>query len=378
MKKELTVWEAACIITGYGIGGGVMSMPYLAARNGVFVGLLILVVAYLASLLMHMMVADLSLRADSGQIVSVFEKFLFKGKMKKFLTTFFFILITVVLLTTLATYIAGAGEIIEEYLPISKVLGRFLFYIIAASVVLFGLKAVGVSEKIAVVLIFALIGVFAIASFGNIRNQLPTAPGTWKETLAYYGMAMFAFTAFFSVPQAVEGLGGDEKKIKKALALGFLNVFIMIFVITLCALLASEQVTPLAMLGWSAGIGVWAQIVGAVFTLLAMVTTYWSISLALSDIIREQLKIDQRVCWLLATLPTLIMSFVGQGGFMEFMRLAAGLTAILIAFLVVPTARGADKLGPTRLMGKLNTVPVQIIVVAAYILMALGNLITIE
>lgn len=36
-KKQLTVAESACIITGYGIGGGVMAMPYLAQKNGVVV-----------------------------------------------------------------------------------------------------------------------------------------------------------------------------------------------------------------------------------------------------------------------------------------------------------------------------------------------------
>lgn len=34
-NKQLTVWESACIVTGYGIGGGVLAMPWLSARNGV-------------------------------------------------------------------------------------------------------------------------------------------------------------------------------------------------------------------------------------------------------------------------------------------------------------------------------------------------------
>ena len=40
-KKQLTTWEAACIITGYGIGAGVLSMPYMAARNGLILSTLI-------------------------------------------------------------------------------------------------------------------------------------------------------------------------------------------------------------------------------------------------------------------------------------------------------------------------------------------------
>ena len=377
MKSKLTTWEAACIITGYGIGGGVMAMPYLAVRNGVMLSLFILVVAYLFSLLMHMMLADLSLRADSGQMTVIWKKFLFRGKFKKALTILFFVMITFVLLATLATYITGAGEIIVEHLNIHVFWGRLIFYAVAASVVLFGLKAVGISEKIAVALIFALVVVFAAGSFMNIKNPLPLAAGGAKEALAYFGMAMFSFFAVFSVPQAVEGLGGDVKKIYKALVIGFLNIFVIIFVITLCALISSAEITPLAMIGWSAGIGAWAQIVGSAFTLLAMLTTYWSISLALADIINEQTKLGRLVCWLLATLPTLILTFMVQGGFMEIVRLAGGLNAILIAILFIPTFLGANREGPTRLMGKFAALPVLIIVVLSYIIMIIGSVVQI-
>jgi len=377
MKTRLTVWEAACIVTGYGIGGGVMAMPYLTARNGVVLSAIILVASYLFSLLMHMMVADLSLRSGGGQVVAIYEKFLFTGKLKKPLTIAFFCMVALVMLTTLSTYISGAGEIISSYLNINILLGRLMFYIAAAIVVLFGLKAVGVSEKIAVFLIFALLAVFAAASFMNIRNPLPVKPGAWNEALAYFGMAMYSFVAFFSIPQSVEGLGGDIKRIRKAIIIGFINIFVMIFIITLCALLSSTEVTPLAMIGWSEGIGKWAQLVGSVFTLLAMITTYWSISLALADIIKAQTKIGTRISWLLATLPTLLLTLLGQGGFMEFMRIAGGLNAILIAVLIVPTFRGADKEGPTLLLGKFASLPAQILVVLSYILMAVGSVVKI-
>ena len=377
MKTKLSVWQASCIITGYGIGGGVMAMPYLAERNGVVVSLIILVVAYFASLLMHMMVADLSLRAGSGQITVVFEKFLFKGRFKNLLTIVFFAMIAVVLLTTLATYITGAGEILSAHFDIGPIWGRLIFYVAAASVVLFGLKAVGISETIAVIVIFALIGVFTIASLMNIRNPLPTASGAWNEALAFFGMAMFSFVAFFSIPQAVEGLGGDVKKIKKAVVIGFLNIFIMIFLITFCAMLASTEITPLAMLGWSEGIGVWAQILGSAFALLAMVTTYWSISLALADIIKVQTKLNRVVSWLLATFPTLLLTLILQGGFLEFVRLAGGVNAILIAVLLAPTFKGADRVEPTRLMGRFGALPILIFVAITYILMAIGSMVEI-
>lgn len=378
-QKQLTVWEAACIITGYGVGGGVMAMPYLTARNGLAVSLIILAVALLASFVLHSMIAEMTLKSGEGaQITGAFSRYLFTGRFKKGLTMAFFILMALVLFTNLAAYISGAAEILSELLGISLLWARLLFYAAAASVVLFGLKAVGVSEKLAVGLIFAIVGLLAVFSLFHIQNPLPWRPGAFSEGLAYFGMAMFAFLAFFSVPQAVQGLGGDAKKVRKAIFLGMFNNFVLILVITVCALLSSAEITQVAMIGWSRGIGSWAQIVGSVFTVLAMLTTYWSISLALADIVEEQLKLERRACWLIATLPSLLMTFLGMAGFMEFMRLAGGLIAILVAVMGVPAYRRSRQAPGGSMLGRWGGTGMQVAMVAAYVLMALGNLVTVE
>ena len=377
-NKQLTLVESACIITGYGIGGGVMAMPYLAQRNGCLMSLLILAAAFLAGFILHVMIAELAVKSGGGsQIIEVFSRYLFQGKYKKVLTLAFFVIMALVLFTNLAAYISGAAEIISELLGISLWLSRLLFYAAAASVVLFGLKAVGVSEKLAVGVIFLLVGLLACFSMLHIQNPLPVNAGSITEGLAYFGMGMFAFSAFFSVPQAVSGLGGDGKKVRKAVFLGLLNNFILITVITVCALLSSAQVTEVAMIGWSKGIGSWAEMVGSLFTILAMLTTYWSISLALADIVEEQLKLSRRLCWVIATLPSLALTFAGLGGFMEFMRLAGGLIAILIALLVVPAFRKASREPGDSLLGRWSGGWMQILIIIAYVLMAVGNVVKI-
>lgn len=374
-KKQLTTWEAACIITGYGVGGGVMAMPYLAAKNGAVIALIILLASFAASYVLHIMIAELSIKSgNSAQIIELFSKYHFQGKHKKLMTGTFFVVMALVLFTNLAAYISGAAEIICEILGLSMVLSRLLFYIIAASVVFFGLKVVGVSEKLAVGAIFAVIGVLAVFSLFNVRNTVPMAVGTINQGLAYFGMVMFAFSAFFSVPQAVKGLYGDVSKVKKAVFLGLLNNLILMVVICFCAIISSTEITELAMIGWSRGIGAWAEIAGSVFTILAMLTTYWSIFLALADIVDEQLHLDRRICWLIATVPSLVLTFLGLGGFMEFMRLAGGLIAIMIAIGVVPAYRKCRK-EPGEGLLKNGGSAMQMIIMLAYVLMAVGNVV---
>ena len=375
-KKQLTTWEAACIITGYGIGAGVLSMPYMAARNGLILSTLILILSLLASYVLHLMIAEIALKeGNGGQIISCLNRFLFRGKTKQVLTVIFFVLMAVILVTNLAAYISGAEEIIVGLLPIPSIAAKLLFYVVAASVVLFGLKAVGVSEKIAVTVIFALIAALAAASLLNIRNSLSLSAGSLNDALAYYGLAMFAMSAFFSVPQAVEGLDGDTKKIRKAVFLGLLNNFILILVISVCSLLSSTEITELAMVGWSAGIGLWAQLIGGLFTVLAMLTTYWSLSLALGGIVDDMLHTGTKISWLLATLPSLILVLFNVAGFLDLMRTAGGLIAIIIAVMVVPAYHNARRDVPENNLLRRSGLPLEIMIVIAYILMAVGSVV---
>ena len=375
-KKQLTTWEAACIITGYGIGAGVLSMPYMAARNGLILSTLILILSLLASYVLHLMIAEIALKeGNGGQIISCLNRFLFRGKTKQVLTVIFFVLMAVILVTNLAAYISGAEEIIVGLLPIPSIAAKLLFYAVAASVVLFGLKAVGVSEKIAVTVIFALIAALAVASLLNIRNPLSLSAGSLNDALAYYGLAMFAMSAFFSVPQAVEGLSGDTKKIRKAVFLGLLNNFILILVISVCSLLSSTEITELAMVGWSAGIGLWAQLIGGLFTVLAMLTTYWSLSLALGGIVDDMLHTGTKISWLLATLPSLILVLFNVAGFLDLMRTAGGLIAIIIAVMVVPAYHNARRDVPENNLLRRSGLPLEIMIVIAYILMAVGSVV---
>ena len=375
-NKQLTTWEAACIITGYGIGAGVLSMPYVANIVGFPASVAILVVAFIASYILHLMIAELAMKTeDGGQIISCLSRFLFRGRLKNVLSISFFVLMALILCTNLATYIAAAEEIIVGLIPMPALAAKLLFYLFAASVVFFGLKVVGISEKYAVSAIIALIAVLAAASVFAQHNPINLRTGTVNQILAYYGLAMFAMSAFFSVPQAVEGLGKDEKKIKKAVFLGLGVNFMLILVISFCALWASGSITEVAMVGWSEGIGLWAQLVGSVFTLLAMLTTYWSLSLALAGIIEEMTKLSSRLCWLIATLPSMILVLFNLGNFMDLLRTAGGLIAIVVAVMVVPAYRNARREVPGGVLKK-SGAWLEILIVIAYLLMAVGSVVT--
>jgi amino acid permease len=382
-KKKLTFFEAASIVTGFGVGGGIMAVPYLASLNGIVPFIVLILVAFFISLLIHLMIAEMTMwDSSSNQIVEYFGKYLFRGRGGALFTWIFFVLILLAFIANLSAYIAGGGEILRDLLHIPLWLGHTITYAIAAGIVFFGLKAIGISEKYSVIAIILLIAVLTIASLGLPYRALFFSGGGITRALALFGMIMFSFTALFSVPQAAEGLHWNKKLLPWAIIVGMAINLALVAVISLMAMGVSQEVTRVAITGWGRALGSWALILGSLFILLAMLTSYWSISFALAVILKERLAWGDRLSWLVATLPTFLVVITGLTDFLGFMRIAGGAIALLVAILAVPVLRGARKYGDVRdpewLMGFWGNTLFQIVVIIGFLIMAAGSIVTIE
>jgi amino acid permease len=363
-----------------------LALPYLVSLNGIGPSALVLAGAYALSLLLHLMIAELAAGDGSGrQIVELFREYLFTGKGGRALTWLFFGVMGVVFIANLAAYVSGGSEILAA-LGLAKPWGGIAFYAAAAAVAAFGLKVLGVAEKWAVgamAVLFALLVAASLVALAKAGFAVPAPTSALSPSaarlLALYGMAMFCFAAFFSVPQATLGLADRPTLIPRAVAAGLGVNFALILLVTTLSLLLSPEPTTIATVGWGRALGPMAELAGTGFVLLAMLTSYWSISFALSSMIRERLGLRNFLAWLFATVPTLALSLAGFGGFLEFMRTAGGAIAVLVAVLFVPAYRryrnrkGAPVILPPEISGR----GWDWLAVAAYLAMAAGSLVPI-
>ena len=377
--KKLTLIEASCIITGYGVGGGILAVPYLASLNGAVSVIAIILAAYIFSLLMHLMIAELCVGEGQGvQVVEIFRKYLFRGRFEQLWVWLFFTLLVLVFLISQAAYIVGAGEILVDLTGWPLWLCEIVFYLIAAGVVAFGLKVLGISEKYAVAALGVILLLLAAGSLGVPFKQISLLGPIGSTSLALFGMAMFCFSAPFAVPQAVEGLSWNKKLIPRAVLLGMGFNLVIIAVFVFFSLSVSPAVTRVAIIGWAGALGGWAKITGMIFMVLAILTTYWSASYALVVIIKERTGWTERLSWLAATLPTLLIAVARLGDFLDLMRDAAGGVALCVVIMLIPAFRGSRKFKAATgyegwNMGFWGGTTFQIVVVVTYLLTAVGS-----
>ncbi len=384
MKKK-TVFTAAAIVAGNGIGSGVMAIPYFVSKAGVTGGVIAFIAAYIISALLHLMIAQIMLTmGETSDILGAFNVYLFRGRFKNVFRIAFFIIMIVVLETNLAAYITGASAIMADFLPdVSEKLLGTIFFILAAVVVLLGLRAVAIGENVTVSIMATILVAALFFSFRNINPSVTIEPTGFDAAglmrlAATYSMIMFSFSAIFAVPQVIECLEHDTIKVRKSIFLGLFMNLALSTIITVCTIITSKEVTKVAIVGWADAVGGIIRILGSVFIILAMFTSYWSIGFATTEIISNQTKKTFGLSFILATVPALLLTFLLSNGFMEYMKLAGGAVAVIISLMVIPTYLISARGQKTSILTPIEASKASVIIVfAMYIVMAVGSLISV-
>ena len=375
-ESRLTFFEATSIIVGHGVGSGILAVPYIASRTSWASIILIIAVAYAINLLMHLMIAELSLNNGGKQFIKCFEVELFKGKMKKIFTAFAFAMLGLSVLLNVSGFIAGSAEVFNTWIGMNTRLAMLIYYLIAASVVFIGMKAVGICEKIAVSAMSLVIVILFVATLSSPLSKLPGTIVAGQNLLALYGGVSFSLSAVMSVPQAVKGLNGDVRKIRGSIIAGTgINVFLLILVTFMTLVGAGSAITQNgALVDLSAHLGGWVSVVGYLFTLLALSTSLWANTLNLRDIVHEQTKIGLRPSWVIASVPSLLLALLGLQSFVGFTRLA-GIIQVLtgVGIILAYNRSRKEKNLESPVCGAFGKVPFQILVVAGSLLATVGS-----
>ena len=379
-ESELTFVEASSIIVGHGVGAGILSVPYLAAHNSFTELLLILAFGYAVALILHLIIAELSLNNNGAQFIACFDAELFSGKIKKIFTWTAFILLGVSVIVNVSAFLTGAAAVFRSWFGLPDIIGKLLFYVIGAGVVFVGMKLVGICEKIAVVSMVAVVGILLAATLIGEKSALPSGWQGFNNALALYGMISFSLSAVMSTPQVVKGLNGDPKRVRGAIATGLGVNTALIFLITLMTLIgAGKDVTgDGALVDLARHLGGWVSIIGYLFTLLALATSFWANTLNLRDIVAEQTKWSKNISWLAASAPCLVLALLGLSSFVGFTRFASVIQVVTGIGIIVAYNKSRKRVGQSPLCGAFGTLPFQILVVVCNLLATIGAVLPVK
>lgn len=376
-EAKLTTFEAISMIVGNSIGTGIIAVPYLATKNSMLDVIWMVAIAYIVNVILHLIIAELSYNNGGVQLVKSFEGELFHGVMKKIFSWVVFVVYGLAIMTGVSGNINGGAQIFTNWFGIPLWSAQVIYYIIAGIVVFMGMKAVGIAQKYAVVLLMGIVVVMTVGTFLHPVNTLYTAPFHWNNLLALYSMVVFATSANQAVIQVVKGLDGNPGKIRSCIFIGFGLSSIFVLIVTMTVLLGTkgEITKELAYMQLGESIGSWAVVLAGIFSLFALLTTFWSNTLALRDVVHEQIGTGNRISWLIATIPCILFAVFGVNSFIILTRIMSGVVVLVSVMLVLTYGKSRRKAGASPICGVIGTVPFQVLMVISTIISAVGSLI---
>lgn len=379
-EARLTTFEAISMIVGNSIGTGIIAVPYLATRNSMLDVVWMVGLAYIINVILHLIIAELSYNNGGAQLVKSFEGELFHGTMKKVFSWFVFVVYGLAIMVGVSGNINGGAQIFVNWFDLPLPAAQVLYYLLAGSVVFMGMKAVGIAQKYAVALLMGIVAVMTIATLLRPLNVLYAAPFHLNNLLALYSMIVFATSANQAVIQVVKGLAGNAKKIRSTIFIGFGLSSLFVLVVTMSVLLGTKTDInkELAYMQLGESLGSWAVILAGIFSLFALLTTFWSNTLALRDVVHEQIGIGNRLSWLLATIPCVLFAVFGVSSFIVLTRVMSGVVVLVSIMLVLTYGKSRRKAGTSPICGMIGTVPFQVLMVLSTIVSAVGALLPLK
>jgi amino acid permease len=308
-------------------------------------GLVNLVVLGVAVLFIYLFLGEAVLRTRGNhQLTGYAEIYLGKtGKRLMFFAMVFGIY------GALIAYMVGEGEALGTIFGSSNyLLFSMIFFVIVSLIIYKGLRAIENSELILsslVVLIIVLISVYALPRI-NFENLAVFNP---RAIFIPYGVILFALAGSIAIPEMKEELTHNRKLLKKAIIIGAL-IPIILYIFFSFVIVGSNgtQTTEIATVGLAELLGQKMFILGNLFAVLAMATSFLTLGLALKEMYHYDFHINEKVSWLLTIVPPLILFFLLEKSFVGIIGITGGIAMGLEGILIVLIYRGAKKIGARK------------------------------
>lgn len=368
-QSKFNFFIATATLIGTIIGAGVLAIPYAIAKAGFLTGLLNLAVLSIASILIYLYTGEIILRTK--------QKYQLTGYARKYLGNVGSILMAFSMIFgiygALISYIIGVGSSFSELLGMQgisfmmpgfsiqfNVVFSILFFIFASSIVYLGIKMVGKSEIIMSSMIILLLSAATFIAMSRI-NAANLASFSLSKIFIPYGVILFALSGAVAVPEMKEQLGKNKKLLKKAIIIGVSIPIILYFLFSLAVVgYCGSATTEMATVCLGRHFGITAFLIGNIFAILAMATSFLTLGLGLKEMYNYDYKINKRFSWVLACIIPLIffiliLLFVKQEIFFKTIAISGGITMTLEGILIVLMHNIAKKSGDRTPEYKIKT-----------------------
>jgi tyrosine-specific transport protein len=370
--KDHPQLEAVSTLVGTVIGAGVLGLPYIIAKAGLLNGIILLLLLGATVTLMYLYYGEIILRTKKiHQLSGYAEKYL--GKWGKLVATISFL---ISIYGAMIAYLLGSGSALSSIFGGSSLVFTIIFLAAGAILVHKGIAAVEKSESYLMFIVLGLILFISALCIGKIQPANLT--GFKAETLFLpYGLILFALHGTNAIPEMREELIKDRRLLKKSIIIGMLipiAAYILFSVVVVGVVGANgfatlgddEKIATVALIPY---LGSHLAVIGNLFAVFAVTTSFLSVSLSLKDMFMYDFNLDERLAFVLTFLPPLIPVLLRLTSFIMILELMGIIVGGITAFLIVLMFWKSKRLGDREPEYTMNSNPLMGLIILFIVLL---------
>ncbi|OGE80663.1 MAG: hypothetical protein A2826_00420 [Candidatus Doudnabacteria bacterium RIFCSPHIGHO2_01_FULL_43_23] len=342
--KSLQFVEAVALLVGTVVGAGFLGIPFVVARVGLILGLLLIIGIGLLAMILFLVVTEITLRTKTKHQIPGYISQYLGPKWRKF--TF------IVLLSggygALLSYLVGEGQVLSAIFGGPPIIYSVLFFAVTAVFVFRGLKTIELVDLFLILFMALVVILIGLLSANSIQYQ-NLSHFNLAGILPAYGVILFSFLGVSAVPEMRAILTRKEKQLPKAV---FIAVFIpmIIYVLFTVAVVGVNGVdtSPVATIGLGQALGRNVEIVGNILAVITMTTAFLGMGLAMKETYHYDLKVNKNLAWGLTMSVPFILLLLGLTNFTTILSLVGSLFGGIMGVLIIVTWWKAKKLGDRK------------------------------
>jgi len=366
--KQMLVLQSSAVIIGTVIGAGILGLPFAFVQAGFWTGMIVLGLIGACILILSLFFGEVTLRTkELHQLTGYTEKYL--GTIFKNIQGF---LLLFGMYSALLAYTIGLGEIFSTVLSGSAFAWSIGAYLVLAFFVIRGLNIIKRAEFVIGILILGLL--FTLALIATPHMDFKALSGfDWRAFFVPYGAILFACSGIVAIPEAREVLHAKraEKSLKMAILIGN-SVPVIVYAIFSLIVVAvtGTETSEIATVGLSSAIGPVALIVGGLFSIMAMSSSFMTLGVAMKSIFQYDYHAPQVLAIILTLSLPLVLFLLGVRDFFSVVSVAGALSVGLTGLISVATfwrARHHGDRKPEYIIPDWLAVPASVVIVLVFI-----------
>jgi|AntRauTorckE6833_2_1112554.scaffolds.fasta_scaffold00512_10 amino acid permease len=352
IKKRLSLWQAVALIVSSTIGAGIIGLPYAIAKVGPLLGVLYILGFGLLMMYMNLLIGEIAIKTNQDlQLVGLVKKYL--GSWGKYL------MMGIMYLTifgVLTIYIIGAGNGLAALLPGTSFMWSLIFFGGGSIVVFTGMDTLKSVELFLMATIFIVVILLSLASVPALHAPHFTYIN-FAQMLVPYGVVLFSFHSSTSIPEAHVLVKNKNSDFKKAIIYSSIISIVIYSIFSLVVIgVTGVNTTQVATIGLGNALGKTVHVLGNIFALLAMGTSFLIGAISLRDSIHWDFSIKLKWASLITCIVPLIIFIAGLREFVKAIDIVGGVLVSMELLLMIAVYWKAQHVGqrthPTEVLAK--------------------------